>query len=123
MKVAWAICTGILVMGCSGGDEVMQPNCPDIGIPALTVTLLDARSDEPLLVQALVVARDGAYADSTGSAEPVFPTYSLAYNRPGVYTVSVAALGYQPWQGGPFVVNKGQCNVTTIPLAAHLLSQ
>jgi hypothetical protein len=42
VKAFWPLCISILVAGCGGGDDVLQPNCGDVGVAALTVTLLDA---------------------------------------------------------------------------------
>ena len=123
MKVLWTSLAGILITGCGGAESVTVPNCGESSGPAITVTLLDARSDEPVQNQAFVVARDGAYADTSRGVEPGFPTYALAYDRPGAYTVTVNASGYQQWQRGPFIVSQTPCGVSTIPLAAHLIRQ
>jgi hypothetical protein len=50
-------------------------------------------------VSVLVVARDGAYADSaSANARALGFPISLAYERAGTYTISVSAPGYRGWQ-------------------------
>jgi hypothetical protein len=123
VRIVWTICAGVAAWGCSTAEPTVVPNCGDIGLPAITVTLLDERNDQPIQAQALVIARDGTYADTARDAHLGFPTYALAYNRAGTYSVTVKATGYQPWQREPVVVLEDRCNVVTIPLAAHLVAQ
>ena len=120
MKSVWTIGASVAALGCSTAESALEPNCGDVGVPAITVTSLDYRTDQPIQGQAIVIARDGAYAD-TAYAEPGMRTVGVAYNRAGTYSVTVIAPGYAPWQREPVVVLQGRCNVSTIPLAARLV--
>ena len=100
--------------------DVTGPNCADVGVPALTVVALDARSRQPIPTPALVVATDGSYAD-TATAIGTPPLYSVAYNRPGTYAVTLTLAGYQPWRLDAVVALRGACNVATVPLTAWLV--
>ena len=101
-------------------SEVAGPNCPDIGIAAITVIALDEVNGAPTPTRGVVIVSDGAYAD-TAVALGTPPRYAAAFNRPGTYTVTVAVAGYRPWQLAGVVVNRAACNlVTTVPIAAWL---
>ena len=119
MRSVWIVSAGVAALACGTSESPVEPNCGDVGVPAITVTALDRRTDQPIQGQAVVVAHDGAYAD-TAYAEPGMRTVGVAYNRSGTYSVTVTAPGYAPWQRGPVVVLQGRCNVSTIPLAARL---
>ena len=113
---------GILLLTAACGeasDGVTRPNCGDVGVPAMTVIALDALTRQPITALAVVVAHDGAYAD-TASAVGQPPLYGMAYNRPGTYSVTVNAPGYQPWRIDNVIVTRGDCNVMRVPLAAFL---
>jgi hypothetical protein len=110
----------MLLGACGDGRAVTGPNCADVGIPAITLVALESRTRQPIMGKALVIARDGAYAD-TADAIGSPPTYALAYNRPGTYNVTLQLAGYAPWQLERVVAARGQCNVTSVPLAAWLI--
>ncbi|HEY9225636.1 MAG TPA: hypothetical protein VIP11_03245 [Gemmatimonadaceae bacterium] len=111
-----------LVAGCDGSsDAIAGPNCADVGVPAITLIALDARSRQTITSRALVIARDGPYADTAdGVGSP--PLYVMAYNRPGTYSVTLELAGYEPWRIDGVVAPRGQCNVMLVPLAALLFS-
>jgi hypothetical protein len=104
---------------CAGADTSTGTVCVDYAAPAITVIVLDGLSDQPIGVSATVIARAGAFADTARFAIGGRP-HALAYERPGTYTVSVVATGYQPWQLSSVVVPHDACHVLTIPLAAYL---
>lgn len=115
---------GLLLFGaaCDEPSRVAGPNCADIAVPALTVIAYDWRTRQTITSKALVVARDGAYADTaSGATVATPPLYTLAYNRPGTYSVTVQLSGYEPWRVDGVVAPRGICNVMTIPLAASLM--
>jgi hypothetical protein len=69
---------------------------------------------------ALVVARDGEYADSvrTGPFPPA-PT-RLALGRAGTYTVHVEHPGYAPALRSGIRVTRGDCHVNTVTIRVEL---
>lgn len=120
MKAYWLFGFAALSAACGGSpSEVIGPGCADIGVPALTLIALDAISRQPIAGRALVIARDGPYAD-TAVAIGTPPLYGMAYNRPGTYTVTVQLAGYEPWRLEGIVAPRGLCNVVRVPLAAML---
>ena len=120
MKAYWLFGLAALSAACGGSPtEVTGPACADIGVPALTLIALDAISRQPIAGRALVIARDGSYAD-TAVAIGTPPLYGMAYNRPGTYTVTLQLAGYEPWLLEGVVAPRGRCNVMHVPLAAML---
>lgn len=111
-----------IVAGCDGTKITNAgANCADISIPAITVIALDSRSRQPISVRGLVIARDRSYAD-TADALGTPPVYALAFNRAGKYDVTVEVAGYQRWHADGVVVSPSGCNVSSVPLAAWLIS-
>jgi len=99
--------------------------CTEEARPALLVGITDSIAPNTTTFTNLsVVARDGAYRDSVFL--PVHPTpptnnqIPLAYERGGTYELTVRANGYRPWVLGAIVVQRDQCHVVTVPIAARL---
>lgn len=101
---------------------VTAPNCPDVGVPAVTLVALDLMTRQPIAGRAVVIARDGAYAD-TAAAVGTPPVYAMAYNRSGTYVLTLELAGYQPWRIDGVLARRGPCNVVSVPLAAWLVQQ
>ena len=102
--------------------------CPAVSEPALVVTIVDAATGEPAAEGALVVARDGAFAD-TLRASGVYDGQELvsvagAHGRPGTYRVSVEQTGYERWERADVEVRSsgGACpQPVTVSLDARLV--
>ena len=99
-----------------------EPGCTLILVPGVVVEIRDEVDGTPLAETARGVVRDGAYTDSlqllgTGKAALV---RSAAYERAGVYTVTVEHQGYAPWRREHVRVRGGDCHVQTTHLAADL---
>lgn len=68
MKAYWLSGAAALTVACGRSPtEVSGASCADVGVPALTLIALDASSRQTIASQALVIARDGAYADTAGA--------------------------------------------------------
>jgi len=120
VKTLLALVALVSLVGCGEHSATETPGagCTDNAIPAITVTIVDALTSQPIPGGALVIARDGAYAD-TAAGQP--PLYFMAYERSGTYSVSVASPGYRPWNLEGLVVMRDRCHVKTVPLAARLM--
>jgi hypothetical protein len=110
-----------VVIGCDGSSPA-EPgiNCPAIARPAIVVTPLDARSGETIRLVGIATATEGSYSDTTQNAPPTAPSFALAYERPGTYSLGVDIPGYARWELSKVVVSAGVCGVSTIPVAAQL---
>ena len=114
----------IVVIGCDGsslgGPDVI---CPGLARPAIVVTPIDAHSGETIRALGSAIATEGSYADTTQNAPPTSPSFALALERPGTYSVRVDIPGYVRWELSKVVVPAGVCVVATIPLAAQLFAK
>ncbi len=91
----------------------------------LNVTVLDAATSVPVPRPLLIIAADGAYADTAQFARdpgtsPTFASWPLAGERAGRYTVRVRASGYQEWQQDGVVVSRDVCHVIPVSITARL---
>jgi hypothetical protein len=109
---------GAFLAGCdsTSGPEV----CLAIAEPALSVTVENAESGEPL-DDALVIAREGSFADSarTRAGDHTIPA-TLAHERAGTYEVTAEKAGFSPWNRSGVVVPQGRCGPETVELTAQL---
>lgn len=86
--------------------------------PGLVVSVEHAGTGEPV-AGALVVARDGAFADSARTRER--GGVSLALERPGTYEVTAEKEGFFRWIRSGVEVDEGPCHVETVGLTARLV--
>jgi len=87
-------------------------DCISIGVFGIHVTVVDAATSQPLS-GATVTLVDGSYTENLflGSATNASVGMYGALERAGVYSVTVAAAGYQTWSQNSVVVRRaGSCN-------------
>jgi hypothetical protein len=110
-----------------GGCEILGiRDCTTISVPALSVAVTDGATGETVL-NALVIARDGAYVDSArvtplGSTGTVYPVV-LARERAGRYSVEVHHDAYATWVMHGIRVRSDGCHPVTVELQAQLARQ
>lgn len=120
-------CRSVLVAlagaaGLAGCDQLTGPPCTTDVRPALRVDVRDSSTNAPAGAGALIVARDGAFADTVlvpAHAAGASP-YHLAHERAGTYAVTVERDGYRPWSRTGVRVTKDGCHVRTVELTARL---
>jgi hypothetical protein len=99
--------------------------CTEEARPALLVAITDSITGASSFSNVSVVARDGAYRDSvfqlTYPGSPTSSQIPLVYERAGTYELTVRASGYQVWVHGGILVQRDQCHVVTVPIAARLV--
>lgn len=111
----------VLFAGCL---ELSGPEaCTAEWVPGLDVTVERTDTGEPL-ADALVVARDGSFADSARtrlpSAESGSAAARLAFERSGEYDVTVQKDGYEPSVRHDVEVDENDCHVETVELTVGL---
>lgn len=108
--------------GC-GGTGSTGVECTDDARYGLRVNVFDDATGSPVMTAGKVTIDEGSYhEESTGllyNGNP--PTYMLAMERAGTYTVTVVVDGYQRWQRTNVVVRRDQCHVELTLVAARLL--
>lgn len=119
-RVLGGILLALALLSCGISD---QEYCTAEAYPAVRVHVENAQSGAPI-TDALAVARDGSYADSTrsrslsGAVERALA--ELAYGRPGTYDITVEKDGFSPWIRSNIEVDVGECFVNTVELTARL---
>ena len=111
----------VLFGGCL---ELSGPEaCTAEWVPGLDVTVERTDTGEPL-ADALVVARDGSFADSARTRLPPGDSGSaaarLAFERSGEYDVTVQKDGYEPSVRQDVRVDENDCHVETVELTVGL---
>lgn len=92
------------VLGVAGcGAAVVDPNCTDELRPGIKLTLEDSTTGarQPF-TEVVAVASERPFADTARVAALIgdpsrFGLLGLAFERPGIYEVTVRAAGYAPW--------------------------
>ncbi len=91
----------------------------------LNVSVLDGITGAPVPRPMLIIATDGAYADTSQFARearaiPDMQSWPLVGERAGRYTVVVRASGYVDWTQSNVVITKDVCHVIPVALTARL---
>jgi hypothetical protein len=104
--------------------ESREPICTGVFVWGLRVTVQDSVTGAPAASGAQLIARDGAYAD-TSAFPPDRPDLDGqplvgAGERPGTYTVTVRKSGFMEWVRTGVVVTADECHVRPVDVAARL---
>lgn len=83
-------------------------SCPSVGSAAIQVTVEDASTGEPL-ENALLVAHDGAFADSATTDSGGKIPLGFLQDRAGNYDLSVEKAGFETWSRSDVEVTLNQC--------------
>jgi hypothetical protein len=111
----------IVTAGCNGLDPFNAGlACTTDVRPGITVTTVDAATGQPVSTRGTVVATEGSFVDTATFFSTPSPTYALAFERAGTYTVTVEVPGYIPFRLDGVVVSKGECHVETVSVTATL---
>jgi hypothetical protein len=90
------------------------------------VEVRDRVSSEFIPALARGVAQEGGFQDSLQLSgwipgDPLVPTsYAAAHERAGIYSLHLELDGYQAWDTAGIQVNRDECHVRTVNLAAAL---
>jgi hypothetical protein len=115
-----------LAVGSTASCDLPLPSsvgCTEEVRPGIRVEVRDSVTGEPAAAGARLIARDGAYADTSDQLPaPYTDPLSLraADERAGWYDVSVEKTGYRDWRRRPIRVTKDRCHVRTVQLRVRL---
>lgn len=124
-SVRWLAAAALLCAGCG----ILDPGpCPNVVVPGLLITVQDLATGKNVRGPLVVVAREGAYADTARIFNPTaaapdsmdFNPYQLVMERAGTYEISVKAPGYSSWHVTGIPVTRGRCHVNTVQIVAQL---
>jgi hypothetical protein len=104
------------------GDQsrTMTPCTPSIE-PAITVTVSDAQTKAPL--EATVIVKDGQFQEElnlNGVTAAGNIIYGGAFERPGVYTITISKDAYETSILREVKVERGECHVMTRNISVTL---
>ena len=109
----------ILILACmalSSCQETFRA-CTTEYVPGIRLNIYDAETGEAVVRGAKVVIRDGDYIEVISGNDASHPewynVFTGAYERPGVYRITVRKPGYQDWALSDVVVLKDECHVIT----------
>ena len=108
---------GLLTGACAENPPLA---CTEEARPGLTVTVRDSVTAAAVANGVEVIARDGAYADTARASLLGSGVYSLVYERPGTYEVTVSHPSYRAWVRTGIKVTADACHVQTVSLLARL---
>jgi hypothetical protein len=115
----------LALAGCDAITGLFSGGCKTNLVAAVSVTIVDSIGGGSLTNGATVRVQDGAYADSItvpiDTSSNFAPTIALAWERPGVYQVTVRHAGYRDWNASNVRVTKDECHVHTAVLTARLI--
>jgi hypothetical protein len=117
-----ALMAGVLISGACSQPAEVSVTCPAILIFGLNVSVVDSVTGAGTGSGATVIARDGAYTDSTTRAAngSDVATFGLAAGRAGTYAVTIRKTGYTSWLRSGIQVAKAVCGVTPVAVTARL---
>ncbi len=122
--LAVAACFGVFP-GCSADSGIRSPGrpCTANWVPGISIRVVDAETDEPAACGTSSIVTAAGYSaalDDYCEAYPRSPWLQGAWERRGVYRVSLQKPGYQTWTSEEIVVTGDECHVHTIELEARL---
>jgi len=120
------LAAGLVAGACSSGaNSIDRPGsdvvCTLEARAGINLTAFDSVSGLPLGTAGTAVAQDGSYSEKAIAIPGTPVRYSMAFERPGTYVVTVAVDGYQSWRATGVVVQRDACHVTTVQLTARLV--
>ena len=110
----------LLSLGCDALK--IGTACTTEARPGLVVTVLDSVT-KAQISGARVTARNGTTTDVVPDPWAATSAYSLAFEKPGTYEVTVEKSGYRTWVRTNVRVTEDECHVKTVSLTALLQPQ
>lgn len=112
-KLMFIILTSLIVINTSCDSE-MDTNCTLESVAGLKVIVKDAITNDLLPVDTSVIAQDGDYTETLVGLEVIDEIAFLgAWERAGLYQITVSKEGYQTYTTEPIIVSRDECHVIT----------
>ena len=120
VRLAYGLALSLFLQGCS---IVTGSDCAIAGHYGVIATVVDGRTQSALATQAKITLRDGTYTEVISAPNLGPGIYGGAFDRKGVYSLTVEAAGYQTFvQSGVAVqsracgeINTNSVRVTLVP--------
>jgi hypothetical protein len=114
----------ICLTGCGSEETPEVPVCTASIEPAISIEVRDASTNAQISCGAQALIEKAGYQETIEN--PTGPNcydgimLQGAYERPGVYTVTVTKPGYSPWSIDNVIVTSNICHVNTVTLQAAM---
>jgi hypothetical protein len=119
--ISWALGAVVVLIGLGCIPQGINPPraCTMIYVYGVNVNVVDALTGLPV-PNATAVITDLGYSEVLQSFDPSTGEFTGAGERPGTYTLSVSAPGYQTVITGPLQVGFDGCHVIPVSLTVSL---
>ncbi|MBI3504381.1 MAG: hypothetical protein HY059_06030 [Proteobacteria bacterium] len=121
VRAIGSVCAVVSLAAC--GKSSVEPACPQVLLPAIAISVIDAHTLSAPAAQSKVYLADGSFRDSSitytdpAGAHKAF----VAYGRPGRYSVLVQTPGYADWNASGVDVQADACGQPRTVLATASL--
>jgi hypothetical protein len=120
-KLMLILLTSIIIINTSCDSE-MDTNCTLESVAGLKVVVKDAITNELLPIDTSVIAQDGDYIETLVGLDVIDEISFLgAWERAGLYQVTVSKEGYQTYTTEPTIVSRDDCHVITQNITIYLV--
>ena len=103
----------LMASTCENSSDDNQIVCTLEAVAGLSVTVIDSQTNLPLVENVIVTAADGNYQENLELVPGLEYIFSGAYERVGIYTLTVTKEGYQTYTSSPITVTRNVCHVIT----------
>ena len=122
LRLSEVLSATCLPLACSSATTVCSP----IARFAVVAEVRDSVSQEPAAFGAVLILRDGNYADTVvgtddGSDAHAAARLGAALERPGVYSAEISKAGYAVWSMIGIRVSRNTCGVEPVEVKARLI--
>jgi hypothetical protein len=101
----------LLVLAAAGMSAACNnASCSFASEPGFVITVVDSVTMQNITPGASVVARQGFFTDSVAGG-PGATTIELAFNRPGIYNLTVHKTGFRDWTRNNVTVFGSGCGI------------
>ena len=122
LALGWALALASLLAACSSGSEPPAIACTLEARAAIGVTVIDSVTKQPLAGATVTVVRAEGYTESVTMPDSSgMNQVGMAFERDGVYVVTVTRTGYRDWQAKDVVVTRDECHVQPVSLEAAMV--
>lgn len=111
MCIARLLTTAAATLTLAACDLPFATGCDAYAAPGLEISVTDSATGLPVNDSLRLVARSGTYADSAEGSVYSSGHFSMAYERPGVYTVSATHPRARAWSRDGIRVRSDRCHV------------
>ena len=113
MKKGFLFLFLLLLLSCNEASDTEPIFCTTEAKAGLNVAvnLAESSSSIPISEGLTVIATDGNYSETLSFYDAQNPIFSGAYERPGIYIITVTKPGRQTYVSQPIIITRDVCHV------------